>query len=224
MIAFIFGCIISICRKIYIHIKSPLRNATIIGYRYTKKPFWTTIYMPTRFWPVIAYDDPQYGANIAVKSLKILIPENHKIQLRMHKDRFFQFYILGEILSLSFLTYILLKWFFPDTAEALVPFWNIIFFSISGVFLVHIVLHFMLTKKQLGTKQTLQGFVESERPENYEDYTKQDFIRIENAELMTYQGAMAHYYKENKYWRAEWLQLSLMGLCLVWGLYYWPGR
>jgi hypothetical protein len=220
LLAFIFGCIISICRKIYIHIKSPLRNATIIGYRYTKKPFWTTIYMPTRFWPVIAYDDPQYGANIILKSLSLLIPNNHKIQLRMHKEQFFQFQINIEILSLYLLLLTMNPRFFFGTAQASAPLGNLAFVGISGLLLAYTSIYIRLKKKHLATIQVSHCNIESIKPENYEAYTKQDFTRIENAELVTYQDAMAHYYKENKYMRAYWLQFSLIASFLIWAIYY----
>mgnify|MGYP003625451301 CR=1 FL=1 len=219
LLAFIFGFTISICRKIYIQIKSPLRNATIIGYRYSRKPFWATIYMPTRFWPVITYDEPQYGENVAVKSLNLLIPENHKIKLRMHKERFSHFFIFVDVLLLHYVATIMFALFFLDLLETLAPIGYFIVFSIFGLSLTHFALHDWLMRKQLGTKQALHENIKSEKPENYENYTELDFTRIENAELVTYQEAMAHYYKESKYMRTSWLQNLYLCAIAVFILY-----
>ena len=38
----------------------------------------------------------------------------------------------------------------------------------------------------------------SKRPKNYEELTEDDFKRIEESDLVSYEEAMAHYYHRNK--------------------------
>lgn len=187
--------------KIINNIRLPFQKATIIGYRFSHKPFVATPVMPTRFYPVIRLED---GTEIAVKKMSALIKQGRNINIKLKKDRYIDLNLAPDILPLGFIFIFALAYFKPF--EALNT--DMFFYLSFGVLSAAILINHINTRREfdyLGEKQ-ISKITNFKKPADYSKLTADDIARIENADLVDVKDVEHHYYYSMCRGKVHWFE------------------
>ena len=186
----------------------PFQKATIIGYRFSHKPFFATPVMPTRFYPVIRLED---GSEITVKRMSALIKQGQNIKIKLKKDRYIDLNFAGDICALGFIFIFALAYFKPfETLNT-----DMFFYLSFGVLSAAILIDYLNTRRELdylGEKQ-ISKITNFKKPADYSKLTADDISRIENADLVDVKDVEHHYYYSICRGKVHWFEaVSFFGL------------
>ncbi len=187
--------------KIINNIRLPFQKATIIGYRFSHKPFVATPVMPTRFYPVIRLED---GSEITIKRISALIKQGQNIKIKLKKDRYIDLNLAPDILPLGFIFIFALAYFKPfETLNT-----DILLYLFLGVISVAILINHINGRREfdyLGEKQ-INKITNFKKPTDYSKLTADDIARIENADLVDVKDVEHHYYYSMCRGKVHWFE------------------
>ena len=186
--------IASFIKKILKFNESFTVNAIVIGYKKSNSiPIFNNHKPLTKFWPIITFTKNDKEITSTIKNISLLISVNSSINIRLTKDnKYLPIDFFFDIFTLGFCGLVLMIIFLGSSFVGQYVLILVLATIVALIFLLYD------QHKNLGTLQDALMYVSPKCPENYEDLTENDFKKIEESDLVTYEEAMAHYYHQNK--------------------------
>lgn len=163
-------------------------ETNILGYKWYKKN------KITGFSPVVEFENDGGNIKVPVRELNLLIPER-KVQLRISKS--FEYSVKTDVTHLIFLLTLILFISYTIYAPNGQNSGNLLLFIVMS-YVIALIFKLVRNIKNIGRANIMFFMPASKRPEHYEKMTEDDFKKIEERDLVTYEEAMAHYYHNNK--------------------------